>query len=88
MSIIKLASAVTALGLLLAAGPAFAQTVCPEASEGTPCDGGFCVPATCNFATGDGGTTESACGLCIPSEPVSAWHRFRPWRVPAARPAS
>ena len=69
MSIIKLASAVTALGLLLAASPAFAQTVCPEASEGTPCDGGFCVPATCNFATGDGGTTESACGLCIPSEP-------------------
>jgi hypothetical protein len=69
MSTFKLASTLTALALLLASSPALAQTVCPEASEGQPCDGGVCVPATCSLATGDGGTTESACGLCIQSEP-------------------
>jgi hypothetical protein len=68
-STFKLALQLPALAVVFASSLAFGQTVCPQADEGQSCDGGICVPATCHFANGSGGTTTSACGLCIQSEP-------------------
>jgi len=50
---------------LLLAHTASAQTTCPKSEEGSACDGGQCLSASCTFADGHGGTTESACGLCV-----------------------
>jgi MYXO-CTERM domain-containing protein len=61
----SLAPFVVALTVSLGAGSASAQTVCAVADEGSACDGGTCVPATCMIATGNGGTNTSNCGLCV-----------------------
>jgi hypothetical protein len=68
MSTFRLASALGALALLLAAPPVAAQSVCAHADEGHACDGGACIPGDCFIATDDGGLPQSVCSLCVPLE--------------------